>query len=381
MTTHYRNKYYRYKIFGDIYFCKRKVMCLNFYEFHKNNIYNIQKRCYSDKVPATQPSPTRKGSKKGSSSTPRFGTSYIKFGKPPGLDERYYEHLQDEQKLEEDKKISTDLQYHISSKDFVNQQGLDIMTDEIRQRFSRNPDQPSDRKYVITAFINLPNNITEQELTESVRKNITVAMNQTFIKYPHDYYNKYVFHINCKLIYDPKNMKVMRRDNKRFILNKINPDVRLGLIELEKIIKSHKTVFHEASTAITPTIEQQLLRKLGDCYDGYLAGKVNFEFSPLSLLPSLTQENFSWYEYHIKHTCDLIAQNAVKRPSKSIVSVKFLKKEDIPNNYRPLKDKKEYNRYLYINIKRDELLSRFNLTCIHRGNPFYDPSENIIKEK
>jgi hypothetical protein len=62
------------------------------------------------------------------------------------------------------------------------------------------------------------------------------------------------------------------------------------------------------------------------------------------LLPSLTQENFPWYEYHIKHTCDLIAQNAVRRPSKSIVSVKVLKKEDIPNNYRPLNNKNEYNR-------------------------------------
>jgi hypothetical protein len=372
--TRYKNTYYRYKIFGDdIYFCKRGIIGLNFYEFPKNNTYNIQKRCYSDKLPTKEPGPTRKRSKKS------FHTNYIKFGKPPGLDARYYELLQDEQKLEEDKKISTDLQCNISNKDFVNHQGLDVMTNAIRKRFSHNPDQPSDRRYNITAFINLPNNISEQELTESVRKGITVAMNTTFIKYPHDYYNKYIFHINCKLTYDPKNFKFIRRDNKRFILNKINPDVQLGLIELEKIIKSNKAIFNEASIATTPTIEQQVLRKLGDCYDGFLAGKVNFEFSPISLLPSLTQENFPWYEYHIKHTCDLIAQNAVRRPSKSIVSVKVLKKEDIPNNYRPLNNKNEYNRYVYINITRDELLSRFGLTCVHRGNPYYDPDENIVK--
>jgi hypothetical protein len=51
------------------------------------------------------------------------------------------------------------------------------------------------------------------------------------------------------------NFKFIRRDNKRFILNKINPDVQLGLRELEKIIKSNKAIFIEASIATTPTIE------------------------------------------------------------------------------------------------------------------------------
>lgn len=301
----------------------------------------------------------------------------------PDFKAPHLERIRQEREAEEDKQIPKNLAYHISKKDFVNHQALIVMTEDIKQQYAKNQDQPTEEYVIINAFINITKDLTEIEFANKIRKSLTVIINQTFVDYPHKYYNMYHFQLNCILTYDSNTKPFVRRNYSQFILNKIPTDIRDGLSSLESIFLGYSDIINNAikTSPHKRTLEQTVLAELGDCYTSYIADKINVEFSPISLLPPPKQQ-IDWYKFQIKLICDEISRDYVRRPTTIILDKCYLL--DPCNIITPLRPiaKLAYRKgfdlikYVFINITLQELEKR-----IIEKNPSYVAAEAVRQRR